>query len=329
MTSSSESHVAYRHLQVSAEAHRIYPQVLGLGSNAWMPDGLGAKINALRRFVHSVAPQDIVICSDAFDVLVLGDPEEIIQKFQQVESESNRSIVFNAEPACYPASDGICESTPPARHRWRYLNAGMLLGRAKAIAHMLQEDVADGWNDQYWYQLYRKKHPEEIFLDTECKITCTFYDLQQDQLVEGRIHVPETESVPPLIHFVSFGHWTRWREGKTTSHLHDVFKKLYPQESARLLEGWWFGINVASSHDLVFYDGPGFWSSMRAVLCLQCRLGSASHECEYFGPTNCLGMTLGSALILLSLLLVLARCCGVQLPCRWAKSRRKSPHLSV
>ena len=26
--------------------------------------------------------QDIVICSDAFDVLVLGDPEEIIQKFQ-------------------------------------------------------------------------------------------------------------------------------------------------------------------------------------------------------------------------------------------------------
>ena len=40
---------------------------------------------------------------------------------------------------------------------------------------------AKGWNDQYWYQLYRKKHPEEIFLDTECKITCTFYDLQQER----------------------------------------------------------------------------------------------------------------------------------------------------
>lgn len=44
-------------------------QLMGLGTRAYMPDGLGAKINALRRFVAGRNPQDLVICADAFDVL--------------------------------------------------------------------------------------------------------------------------------------------------------------------------------------------------------------------------------------------------------------------
>ena len=106
-------------------------------------------------------------------------------------------------------------------------NAGMFLGRVRAIRLMLQEEVKEAsrfgfkskhavgglkrqtllapkieaclragtsssritffclsdfeaLNDQWWYQVYRKNHPNEIFLDTECKITCTFYGLEED-----------------------------------------------------------------------------------------------------------------------------------------------------
>ena len=75
-------------LQVSAEAQEIYPQLLGLGSEAWMPDGLGARINGLRRYVQSSSEDDVVIFADAFDVLVLGKREEILEKFQRIDARN-------------------------------------------------------------------------------------------------------------------------------------------------------------------------------------------------------------------------------------------------
>ena len=46
------------------------------------------------------------------------------------------------------------------------------------------------------------------------------------------------------------------------------------EEAKRLFDSWWVGVNVAASHDLTIYEGPGFWKSMRSVLCMQCRLGA-------------------------------------------------------
>lgn len=57
--------------------------------------------------------------------------------------------------------------------------------------------------------------------------------MAQDQLANRRIQVPELQSSPALVHFVSFGHWTRWRDGVTTNHVLDVFRKLYPEENLR------------------------------------------------------------------------------------------------
>ena len=56
--------------------------------------------------------------------------------------------------------------------------------------------------------------------------------------------------------------------------MHSCFECV--EESKRLFDGWWVGVNVAASHDLTIYEGPGFWKSMRSALCVQCRLGAAS-----------------------------------------------------
>ena len=78
------------------------------------------------------ADEDVVIAADAYDVLVMGGKAEILRVFEDLERESGKSLVFNAEPACFPPTDGICEKHPPAKWRWRFLNAGLIVGRAHA-----------------------------------------------------------------------------------------------------------------------------------------------------------------------------------------------------
>ncbi|CAJ1354483.1 unnamed protein product [Effrenium voratum] len=214
-------------LQVSAEAQHLYVQLMGLGTRAYMPDGLGAKINALRRFVAGRNPQDLVICADAFDVLVMGNESEIVEKFLGLETAFNKSIMFNAEAACYPDIENICEATPAApSSRWRFLNAGLFIGRAHAIERMLQEQVPEDINDQGWYQRYRRDHPDLVLLDQNCTLLCALYGLDDQTLQNGRVLVSPTQTLPPLVHFVSFGHWTLWKNGIATSPLHQTFQIL-------------------------------------------------------------------------------------------------------
>ncbi|CAE7266041.1 unnamed protein product, partial [Symbiodinium natans] len=292
------------YLQVSAEANQIYPEVLGLGSNAGWAQ-LGAKINALRSYVATKADEDVVIAADAYDVLVMGGKAEILRVFEDLERESGKSLVFNAEPACFPPTDGICEKHPPAKWRWRFLNAGLIVGRAHAYKNMLRELVPLEVNDQWWFHMYRRDHPDEILLDTGCNLSCTLYTVGGGgiSLLDRRIHVQVTQTSPPLVHFVSFGHRTKWIKGRPTSYLQETFRQLYPEQSARLLEGWWLGINVAATHDLTIYDGEGFWLMMTSVLCLQCTFtGAVSDDClELHNGSTCHWLNVSWLLLLLSL----------------------------
>ena len=303
-------------------------EVLGLGSAAGWAQ-LGAKINALRSYVrtkargvpgrHSLegqehvpcaqADQAVVISADAWDVLVLGGGDEILRVFEDLERESGRSLVFNTEPACFPDSDGICEKHPPAKHRWRFLNAGLIVGRVHAFKKMLLEPVPWDINDQWWFQIYRRDHPEEILLDTGCNLTCTLYTIGEVgdglRLVDGRVHVEPTQTFPPLVHFVSFGHRTRWKNGRPTSYLQETFQKLFPDASARLMERWWLGVHVAATHDLTVYEGEGFWLTMTSFICLQCTLaGVESDDCTgLHGTSTCLWVNFCWFLVFLSVFL--------------------------
>mmetsp|Transcript_50362 Transcript_50362/g.142793 ORF Transcript_50362/g.142793 Transcript_50362/m.142793 type:complete len:389 (-) Transcript_50362:80-1246(-) len=279
-------------LQVSAEAHLLNPQIIGLGVVAWWPDGLGIKINALRQFVRTrVADDDILIFCDAFDVIVFGDEAEIVDRFQELEESSNHSLFFNAEMVCYPDLQGVCDSAtyPEAPFQWRFLNSGLLAGRGHALKRMLRDpapDVIHG-SDQFWYQKYFRAHPDEIQLDYHCKLLCGVWGVGEEHGAEmtqdRRVYIPQTKSSPPLVHFVSVSHWTVWRHGKATSTMHEVFQQLFPKASAELLDGWWIGAQIGCTHDIKIYGGPGYWSTMRCWLCIHCNLlGSPHGECAFF-----------------------------------------------
>jgi len=277
------------YLQVSAEAHDLQPQYLGMGQAAVWPHLL-VKVKLLRHYVDlKVADNDIVIFADAFDVLVFGDKTEIISKFEELEASKNRSIFFNAEIVCYPPT-AVCEEPyPKAPHRWRYLNSGLFVARGWALRKLLPEGEPEPQKkgDQEWYQKQFHARPDLVALDYECQLVCPIWGFLPEHGAEmwedNRIHIPDTNSMPPLVHFVSWAHWTAWTGMEASTTLQEVFHKLYQKESEYVLEGWWIGAYIGVTHDIQVYRGSGFWRTMVCWLCFACNvLGSSQGECRYF-----------------------------------------------
>eukprot|EP00747_Dinoflagellata_sp_TGD_P194532 gnl/TRDRNA2_/TRDRNA2_62052_c0_seq1.p1 gnl/TRDRNA2_/TRDRNA2_62052_c0~~gnl/TRDRNA2_/TRDRNA2_62052_c0_seq1.p1 ORF type:complete len:263 (+),score=6.64 gnl/TRDRNA2_/TRDRNA2_62052_c0_seq1:110-790(+) len=141
-------------------------------------------------------------------------------------------------------------------------------------------------SDQAWYQQYFLSHQSVIYLDSNCFLMCAITGDDDENGVrvgDLRISIPDTGTMPSLVHFVSVAHWPAWREGVATTALHEVFRHFYPSESARLLDLWRLNVAIGATHDIGIYEGPGFWRVMKTVLCVQCRiLGSQHNECQYF-----------------------------------------------
>lgn len=300
-------------LQVTASAKGLYPKIIGYGDHCWWPDGLGAKINALRKFVSEVPDDELVVFVDAFDVLVLADAEEISSKFAALERRHKKSLFFNAEKDCFPDFEDICaEGYPPSPHRrWAYLNSGVFVGRGHALKQMLRDPVADVMpgGDQAFYQRYFRRFPERVGLDTECELACATQGIGGDYGVEWqgrRLLNTVTSQTPALVHFVSDSHWAVWRGGRPTSDLQDGFSTLFPVEAKRLFEVVEVVSRVGSTHrqNVLELHGAGlerYLGFMHMTLCLRCSLGARERECVTAVEDGCPSFRLLLVVLLLPL----------------------------
>eukprot|EP00747_Dinoflagellata_sp_TGD_P221111 gnl/TRDRNA2_/TRDRNA2_92993_c0_seq1.p1 gnl/TRDRNA2_/TRDRNA2_92993_c0~~gnl/TRDRNA2_/TRDRNA2_92993_c0_seq1.p1 ORF type:complete len:424 (+),score=40.43 gnl/TRDRNA2_/TRDRNA2_92993_c0_seq1:105-1376(+) len=288
----------FGYLQVSAAANGLHPQILGYGDKAWWPDGLGAKINALRDFVHArVADAELVLFVDAFDVMIFAGREEIVTSFEAMEQASNRSLFFNAEKDCFPFLDDICTDDYPQSpfYRWRYLNSGSFIGRGWAMKQMLRNSVDNVMpgSDQAYYQRYFKAFPERVGLDTGCKLLCAIQGLGSsfDVLLQPErsriINVRFPGHVPAIVHFVSTAHWSVWKAGVPITVISNVFAILYPIQSERLFGSVQLTLHTDGTQQQRLFDlrglgREGYLSCMRLSLCIRCRLlGSEDRECDF------------------------------------------------
>lgn len=105
-----------------------------------------------------------VIVADAWDILFLTTPDEILYNYKGFGTP----IVFNAEKSCFPRADLAPKfdvMVPEQVYPYRYLNSGFFVGETDSIFHMLTEmrigDIPDdkqnedgSWtchNDQEYY----------------------------------------------------------------------------------------------------------------------------------------------------------------------------------
>lgn len=102
-------------------------------------------VNRLREFHRTATaflPDDILIFCDAFDVIFGLSPPVFLSRFESLKSD----VVFSTEMLCDTVScrrdmeltDWFSSISPNPRNPYKFLNAGMLAGRAAAVAEFMK-----------------------------------------------------------------------------------------------------------------------------------------------------------------------------------------------
>lgn len=136
-----------------------------------------AKAYDIYRFIKQYSNNELVMCVDAYDVLPLnGCDNYILEKLVYNYFDLER-ITFNAETGCYP-SGSIAGLYPNHHSKWKYLNAGIFVGKNIYIQRMyeLVLDNIKNSMDQLQFSLLFLNNPKLINLDYNCQIFQTLYN---------------------------------------------------------------------------------------------------------------------------------------------------------
>ncbi|HZY78083.1 MAG TPA: hypothetical protein VFE50_01075 [Cyclobacteriaceae bacterium] len=200
------------------------------------------KDTLLLSIIKKLDRKEVVLFSDAYDAVILGTRQEINRKYRL----KNRSVVFSAEPLCWPTR-AIASKFPLTVSPFRFLNSGGFVGEAGTICDIINDTLSTEhtrmfpWSNQiYWQEQFLRKQ-DLIGLDTECDLFGVLGIPEDLELVkdlrstrpedikkkrhelfdksfffhDGRLHVRATNGYPCHIHF----------NGPLTSILADIVKE--------------------------------------------------------------------------------------------------------
>jgi GR25 family glycosyltransferase involved in LPS biosynthesis len=110
--------------------------------------GGGQKVNLLKEELKTweTLENHIVMFTDSYDVILLQNPAEILNKFRAF----TRPVVFSAEKTCWP-NPMLEESYPEAMTEYRFLNSGGFIGYADHIFNLIQDEIDNKDDDQLYY----------------------------------------------------------------------------------------------------------------------------------------------------------------------------------
>ncbi|CAL8072484.1 unnamed protein product [Orchesella dallaii] len=142
----------------SGRVYGLNVKVLGLGQK-WeggdvrVGPGGGQKVNLVKEELEKLVKEKgsnddlIVMFTDSYDVLFLGDGEQILKQFKM----SNARILFGAEGFCWP-DESLANDYPEVHRGKRYLNSGGFIGYASSILKLLKsKDIENKDDDQLFY----------------------------------------------------------------------------------------------------------------------------------------------------------------------------------
>eukprot|EP00927_Polykrikos_kofoidii_P085376 TRINITY_DN9279_c0_g1_i1.p1 TRINITY_DN9279_c0_g1~~TRINITY_DN9279_c0_g1_i1.p1 ORF type:complete len:386 (+),score=60.20 TRINITY_DN9279_c0_g1_i1:243-1400(+) len=181
-------------LQRSAVRNGFHFHAIGIGE-PW--GGFATKFlaynRALERLVgHEIERDDVVMLMDAWDTVILGSAEELLDKIDDLPADA---VFCGAERVCGPNHFLVRQMEllyPDGQTPWRYPNSGGLVARADAMADLLSclvHDTVGGQailadeNDQvrlHDYLIARAaagtRYP--LRLDTRCRVFQCMYEEQ-------------------------------------------------------------------------------------------------------------------------------------------------------
>jgi len=144
--------------------------VLGEHENrliGWEGTGnFGVKLREVANFLKrpELEPDDIVLFTDAYDVIYCGELNEILRRY----STFSKPIVFGAEKCCQP-DEHLKSNYPKLDTEFPYLNSGMFIGTVWALQKCMENyEYIDAVEDQrFWTDKFLYKNADLIELDYE------------------------------------------------------------------------------------------------------------------------------------------------------------------
>lgn len=167
-------------LEKSAKTFNINIHVLGKGIK-WERNF--QKIGLLLDAIENLDENELILCTDAFDVLYLQNSDTILKAYQTLCTKVKTDgawaspIVFSAERLYshhYPKYKAYWDAIPTP-FGYKYLNSGTFIGYQKNLVTMLKQILKDAHNyteksDQKLYAEYAVKNPGKIILDYHCEL---------------------------------------------------------------------------------------------------------------------------------------------------------------
>jgi GR25 family glycosyltransferase involved in LPS biosynthesis len=221
ITVSTEKNDKLQRLLDSAKRFNIHIEVLGLEMNTSNlghnnKAKFGMKLGLPLEYISKLDPNDIVLFTDAWDVVYINNEEEIIKRYL----EFNKPIVFGAELFSWPDENRSVEYTDTQDKYFKYLNSGLYIGKAGDLKRFLEnykggEDIDD---QRFWVDLYLK-HRDKIALDTENRLflNTSGTDKKDFDFENDVFTFKKTTSHPLILH----------ANGNDKSYLDLVFHKTY------------------------------------------------------------------------------------------------------
>jgi hypothetical protein len=153
--------------------------VLRPGPGFW---SLFFKITLTRDWLQSGHGSSYILLLDCNDVLVFGQPDEIVSRFELMGCDVLLGTTPWDHPSVGPYFDFENRVYSEADPRWRHINSGGILARRDALLGYLGEIIAtqgDYWytedgetwqDDQYaWREMHLRHHPA-ILVDTTAQV---------------------------------------------------------------------------------------------------------------------------------------------------------------
>lgn len=165
----------------------------------WNAKGnFGVKLREVYDFVikNDVQDEDIVLFTDAYDVIYTGTRDVVIERFVGMKIP----IVFGCETECNPDPDQR-EKYVHRDVKFPYLNSGMFIGRAWAIRKCMKEYVYDDDHDdqRFWTQKFFE-YPEMISLDYDNALFLNTYGIDIEDISWNRLESNYMGRNPQFIH---------------------------------------------------------------------------------------------------------------------------------
>uniref|UniRef100_A0A6C0D8E3 PLOD1-3-like GT domain-containing protein n=1 Tax=viral metagenome TaxID=1070528 RepID=A0A6C0D8E3_9ZZZZ len=208
MTVSTKEHPNLKRWRKSAITHGFKPKIFGLKENKKYHDPLfgkghfGMKLRYLLDYCKKLKPNNIVLFTDAWDVVIIGDCKKVYKDYKSFKKD----IVFGGETAIANFTDILNMFKYDLSKAFPYLNAGIMIGKAGTIRELLEKytekTIDDSVDDQILWRKIYLENKDKIAIDSQAKmILNTCLTSKKNYVYENNIFTYKgTNTQPSIIH---------------------------------------------------------------------------------------------------------------------------------